>query len=1031
MNTRNQENLYPRGSEWRKWDLHIHSSLSELNNQYPKNPDGSPDWDCFIKELEKIKDVSVIGITDYFFIDGYKKVSEFKNQGKLKNFDLILPNIELRLDTFVVKEKSKDINFHVIFSNELKIDDIEKEFIEALDIQVSGSVSGLNGVRKLNRRTICEVGKFIKEHNQVFKNDSEEAAAFKNLTVSLKQVQELLRKDLFKGKFLFVLSGHEWDDIDWKQAYLTKKNFLQAAHILETGSMDTVRWALGKKDLSKENFIKEFGRLKPCIHGSDAHHLDKICKPEDDKFCWIKADPTFEGLKQIIYEPEERVYIGKLPPKGKNDAKVIDRIEIRNSNTWFEDEPILLNDNLVSIIGEKGAGKTALADFIALTGGDFDIKEEDPGSFIFKALKSSKQIEETIENCAITIYWRDGSSDPMIITEDFKDYKNLKKVRYLSQSFIERKCSPEQAGELQEEVENIIFQYIPVQDRMGQTTFINLKKMKTQSIQLRKSKCKEEIANLNSEIFNIEEEINSLDAKEEEKSKLQTEIEQLKKQKPKPTTAEEKSIEEKLGLLNSRKDQLNEQIAGYKTQLSTIETIRTKVETLNIYVDKQLADIKTDLESVGLANICEKLEFSVSPDFDDELNNKKREVETQIQRLQGVEELKEQIGEGKTKESEEPDLSILTNDYISNLPLSKIKALVSMLESKSSLAEDKRKIIRSFEEKIEKNQKRVNELRKNIKEIEEVKKPLLPKKIKERDEAYKNYFILLQEEKKILEELYAPLREKLDKENLGEKNQIEFFARIELDVRNFYNKADKIIDFSRKGRYYRNEALLFKEIKTISEKIELDETSDIYNLIIAQLYKTFEEDEGKPVDIKGQLLKGKKRIDFYNWIFDVSDFSVTYSIKFQRTNIELLSPGKKGIVLLLMYLVLDTESNIPLIIDQPEENLDNKSVYPYLINYFKIAKKRRQIIIITHNPNLVLNTDAEQIIVANFEAIPINQKARIKYISGAIENSFVSEKAKIPIERQGIKQHGVDILEGGPEAFGKREDKYEIERFRK
>ncbi len=595
------------------------------------------------------------------------------------------------------------------------------------------------------------VGKFIKENNQVFKNDTEEAAAFKNLTVSLKQVQELLRKDLFKGKFLFVLSGHEWDDIDWKQAYLTKKNFLQTAHVLETGSLDTINWALGKKDLTRESFIREFGALKPCMFGSDAHYLGKICKPEDDKFCWIKADPTFEGLKQIIYEPEERVYIGNLPPKGKNDAKVIDRIEIRNSNNWFEEKPILLNDNLVSIIGEKGAGKTALADFIALTGGDFDIEEEDSGSFIFKALKSSKQIEETIKNCTITIYWRDGTSDSMIITEDFKDYRDFKKVRYLSQSFIERKCSPEQAEELQKEVENIIFQYIPVQDRMGQTTFIDLKKKRTQSIQLQKSTREKNIINLNIEIFNLEEDINNLEIKKEEKNKLQTEIVQLEKQKPKPTTEEEKSTEAKLGLLNSRKNQLNGQIAIYKTQLSTIETIITKVEDLKTCIDKQLTDIKNDLESIGLVNIYEKLEFSVSPDFNKELNNKKIEIETQIRRLQGVEELKEQIGEGKVKESEEPDLSILTNDYISNLPLSKINALVSMLESKSSLAEDKRKTIRLFEGKIEKNQKRVNELEKNIKEIENVKKPLLPKKVRERDEAYKNYFILLQEEKKILE----------------------------------------------------------------------------------------------------------------------------------------------------------------------------------------------------------------------------------------------------------------------------------------
>ena len=1029
-NNQNNKILYPRGSEWRRWDLHIHTPLSGLNNQYPKNSDGSPDWDQFINKLEESKGVSVIGMTDYFFIDGYKKVLEFKKQGRLEKFDLILPNIELRLDTFAVKHKSKDINFHVIFSNELEIEVIEKEFIEALDIQISGSISGLEGARKLNERSIIEIGKWVKGHHSSFKNDSVKEAAFKNITVSLKDVQKLLRKDLFKGKFLLILSGHEWADIDWNQAYLTKKNFLQTAHILETGSLDTINWALGKKDLSKEDFIKELGALKPCIFGSDAHCLDKICKPYNDKFTWIKADPTFEGLKQIIYEPEERVYIEKSPPKGKNDAKVIDRIEIRNSNNWFENESILLNDNFVSIIGEKGAGKTAIVDFIALASGDFDIKGDDPASFISKALKSSKQIEETIENCVITIYWRDEKSDSITITEDFKNYRDLRKVRYLSQSFIERKCGPEQAEELQKEVENIIFQYIPTQDRMGQTTFIDLKNKKTQSIQLRKLRCKEDIIGLNIEISDLEEKINSLDARKEEKSKLQTETGQLEKQKPKPTTEEEKSIEEKLGLLNSRKNQLNGQIAIYKTQLSTIETIRTKVETLKTYIDKQLTDIKNDLESVGLANIYEKLKFSVSPDFNDGLDSKKREIETQIQGLQGTEEPEEQISEDKSKESIEPDLSILTNDYISKLSLGRVDALISILESKSSLAEDKRKTIRSFEEKIEKNQKRVNKLEKNIKEIEKVKKPLLPKKNRERDEAYKNYFILLQEEKKILEELYAPLRDKLDKENLGEKNQIEFFARIELNVKSFNNKANKIIDYSRKGRYYRNEALLFKEIKTLSEKIELVETPDIDNLI-AQLYKTFEEDEGGPIDITGHLLRDKKKIDFYNWIFDVSDFSVTYSIKYQGTNIELLSPGKKGIVLLLMYLVLDTESSVPLIIDQPEENLDNKSVYPYLINYFKTAKKRRQIIVITHNPNLVINTDAEQIIVANFEAVPTTQNARIKYISGAIENSFISKKAKIPIERQGIKEHGIDILEGGPEAFGKREDRYEIERLNK
>ena len=74
------------GSVWRRWDLHIHSPLSVLNNQYPKNADGSPSWDAFIGKLEEISDFSVIGITDYFSIDGYKEIIKFREQGRLKNY---------------------------------------------------------------------------------------------------------------------------------------------------------------------------------------------------------------------------------------------------------------------------------------------------------------------------------------------------------------------------------------------------------------------------------------------------------------------------------------------------------------------------------------------------------------------------------------------------------------------------------------------------------------------------------------------------------------------------------------------------------------------------------------------------------------------------------------------------------------------------------------------------------------------------------------------------------------------------------
>ena len=119
------------GSIWRKWDLHIHSPLSGLSNQFVWLQSDAPDWEAYLGALEALCDVAVIGITDYFSIAGYKQVLGYKRDGRLPNIARILPNVELRLDTFVVDQKARDINFHVIFSDELHPEDIDKEFLEA------------------------------------------------------------------------------------------------------------------------------------------------------------------------------------------------------------------------------------------------------------------------------------------------------------------------------------------------------------------------------------------------------------------------------------------------------------------------------------------------------------------------------------------------------------------------------------------------------------------------------------------------------------------------------------------------------------------------------------------------------------------------------------------------------------------------------------------------------------------------------------------------------------------------------------
>jgi len=122
------------------------------------------------------------------------------------------------------------------------------------------------------------------------------------------------------------------------------------------------------------------------------------------------------------------------------------------------------------------------------------------------------------------------------------------------------------------------------------------------------------------------------------------------------------------------------------------------------------------------------------------------------------------------------------------------------------------------------------------------------------------------------------------------------------------------------------------------------------------------------------------------WLYDVSHIEVRYSIVYDATPIDRLSPGTRGIVLLLLYLAVDIHDRRPLFIDQPEENLDPQSVFDQLVPHFRAARLRRQVIVVTHNANLVVNTDADQVAIASSERRFEGGLPTITYESGSLEN---------------------------------------------
>ena len=147
--------------------------------------------------------------------------------------------------------------------------------------------------------------------------------------------------------------------------------------------------------------------------------------------------------------------------------------------------------------------------------------------------------------------------------------------------------------------------------------------------------------------------------------------------------------------------------------------------------------------------------------------------------------------------------------------------------------------------------------------------------------------------------------------------------------------------------------------------------------------------------------------NFAQWLFSTDHIGLRYSIDYDGIDITKLSPGTRGIVLLLLYLALDEADDRPLIIDQPEENLDPKSIFDELVGLFQAAKSKRQVIIVTHNANLVVNADADQVIIASVGPHTTGALPPISYVAGGLHDT-------------NIRQSVCQTLEGGERAFIER-----------
>lgn len=769
---------------------------------------------------------------------------------------------------------------------------------------------------------------------------------------------------------------------------LRKKSFLHPVFgILDVktvgGNTDLRRIIGGQK--------AEYGsKVSAQIETSDARALAEI----GSHFTWIKADPTFEGLRQVLFEPLQRVYVGDSPLSPKRPYEVISSVRITGAPDWFDPIHIPLNPDLVAIIGGRGSGKSALAEVLALAAGSerFNQSEYTKESFLSKACKKTQGNPNPLIGAKVEIVWQSGDVDPVEVLSPLRQPLPEEKAKYLPQKFVERLCDPENPDEIQHEIERVIFQRLKPQSRQGASSFQELRQIITQRIDLKAKKLRQSIQILNQRIADARSRIATEPDKLTELERKQLDLKRLDEGKPELPPESQADIAE-LDRLRTARQAVERQISSRHSLLSGIDALATRIELFAEDVKSYNAEVEAALAPLGLSDQAASFRVHIPPEPTAILDQRKLALQKEIEALES--------GPGDTADS-----------------LASLDQQIAAVNGRLQLSQSKRAASEKYRAERAAVSNTIASLQQELKEIQEVLKPRLTSDIAERFERYLDVFDVMQEERQTLEALYAPLREVLQAGSDIDK-KLTFASRINADLTKHGNRGLwELLDRTRRGRY-RDEGALGTCLKEFFHRLEeVDFQRGDAKTIVSEFYQSFLSDsDGRPLRLIDQLRKGKSDSDFDDWFFSTDLYSVSYAVKFDNKDLELLSPGQKGIVLLLLYLEIEQEDNRPLIIDQPEENLDNISIYDNLIEYFRKRKASRQIIMITHNPNLVVNTDADQVVVAEFDG---TRTPRIEYRSGGLENILM------PDGSPGIRQSVCKILEGGTEAFRRREQKYSL-----
>lgn len=981
--------MIARGSEWRRWEPHIHAPGTVLNNQFG----GADPWGDYLSALEaRTPLIEAIAATDYYVTDTYEQILGYKAANRLPNVDLIFPNIEIRLD---VAAKSGFVNVHLLVSPE------DPDHLAAVKrILTRLQFHAFDDDFDCSRADLIRLGR---RANPALVDDraalAHGATQFK---VNFTQLRKVLGdNDWAKHNILVaVASGSNDGTSGLRQAAdaTVRQELEKFAHIIFTSSPKDRAFWLGQGVLSADQLREDYAGCKPCLHGSDAHDHQAVGQPTHDRFTWIKGAVTFDALRQACIDPEGRAYVGVEPPHTAMPSQVIAQVEITDGS-WASTAIVPLNPGLVTIIGARGSGKTALADMIAagcdaITSAAWRADENISPSFLVRA-------RSLIGNARATLTWGGGTQTGRFLDgRDANDPLAFPRARYLSQQFVEELCSSKGASEgLIREIERVIFEAHPYDQRDGAVNFVQLRERRTLRFQQGRQREAEAIADISDRIaeeFEKEALVAVLTGQAAQKRVLIAGYTaDLAKLVVKGTEAQAA----RHGQLNQAAQAINAKVQAYANQRRTFQALQDEVGSMRATkAPEMLRQAQARHPASGLnGSQWEDFLLIYKGDVDSALSGYVRWADQQIAALNGV-----------PPPPADPNIPLIGDGVdLSGLPLALVKAEMARLEQLISADQVVRNQYTALAARIGQENSELQGIEARLTDAQGAadRRKVLQG---ERDAAYGRVFQAAISEQNALAGLYAPLMAKLAAAS-GTLRKLSFSVTRIVDAAGWGNVAeDHLIDCRKAGPFYGRGSLI-KVAETVLKPVWQQGSAADVQAAMSGFIATYTRDifVHAPYAPTQQADFRAWSKQFAQWLFGTDHIAVRYEIAYDGVDIRKLSPGTRGIVLLLLYLALDDGDDRPLIIDQPEENLDPKSVFDELVSLFITAKAKRQVIMVTHNANLVINTDADQIIIAECGAHQSGGLPPITYTAGGLED-------------EPIRKAVCDILEGGEEAFRER-----------